>query len=171
MRVLIDGYNLLFQSGLGGRNRGPGWIQRARDQLIKFIQDHMSEAWAKQTTLVFDKSQGVQSQLDFQSNRGIRVRFAIEHEEADDLIEEMIREHNSPKSLIVVSSDLRVRRQTLARRAQAVDSETFLRDLESGQFLDSVSGADSNQDQPLDDKTLSEDEVNYWLREFGDDEQ
>lgn len=171
MRVLIDGYNVLFQSGLGGRSRGPGWIQRARDQLLIFFQDNMSDQWVRDTTVVFDKSQGKQSQLDHQTSRGLKILFAVEHDEADDLIEDLIKAHHSPKFLIVVSSDLRVRRQAMARRAQSIDSETFLRQLEDGKFRDSPGSGDSTpeaSDRPVSDQPLTDDEVRYWLREFGD---
>lgn len=85
----------------------------------------MSDQWVRGTTVVFDKSQGKQSQLDHQTTRGLKILFAVEHDEADDLIEELIKAHHSPKSLIVVSSDLRVRRHAMARRAQSIDAETF----------------------------------------------
>lgn len=169
MRVLIDGYNLLFQSGLGGRARGPGWIKNARDQLLAFIQGRMSSDWLKSTVVVFDKSQGSQSHLDFQTSLGLQVKFAVEHDEADDMIEELIRKHFSPKSLTVVSSDLRVRRQATTRRAEAVDSEQFLRRLEQAYYLDH--GQSPEQDYRTDQTSsgeLSEEEVEFWLREFGD---
>lgn len=167
IRVLIDGYNLLFQSGLGGRARGPGWIQNARDHLLAFIQTRMSPTWLRSTVVVFDKSQGRQSQLDFQTSLGLQIKFAVEHDEADDLIEELIRGHFSPKSLTVVSSDLRVRRQALTRRAEAVDSEQFLRRLEQAFYLD-----DDTQDamprEEVDKNELSDEEVQFWMKEFGD---
>ena len=169
MRVLIDGYNLLFQSGLGGRARGPGWIKQARDQLVAFIQARMSSDWLKSTVIVFDKSQGHQSQLDFQTSMGLQIKFAVEHDEADDLIEELIRKHFSPKSLTVVSSDLRVRRQAVTRRAEAVESEQFLRRLEQAYYLDEDDagepGLQLGENTP---DELSEEEVRFWLKEFGD---
>ncbi|MFO0940650.1 MAG: NYN domain-containing protein [Pirellulales bacterium] len=168
MRVLIDGYNLLFQSGLGGRARGPGWIQNARDQLLTFIQSQMSPAWLRSTVVVFDKSQGRQLQLDFQTTLGLQVKFAVEHDEADDLIEELIRKHSSPKSLTVVSSDLRVRRQAVTRRAEAVESEQFLRRLETAYYLDQEEGESSKMSASEEHhRELSEEEVNFWLNEFG----
>lgn len=166
MRILIDGYNLLFQSGLGGRARGPGWIQNARDELLRTLQQRMSALWLQSTTVVFDKSQGRSTQLDYQTSAGIWVKFAVEHDEADDLIEELIRAHHSPKSLTVVSSDLRVRRQALARRAEAVDSELFLRRLESSYYANPTTAEEQSAES--NDNELSEEEVRFWLKEFGD---
>jgi predicted RNA-binding protein with PIN domain len=169
MRILIDGYNLLFQSGLGGRARGPGWIQQARGQLINFLHAHMGDHWTTSTTIVFDKSQGKETQLDYHTQRGMRIVFAIEHPEADDLIEELIQAHTSPKSLMVVSSDLRVRRRAVTRRARSVDSEAFLRMLEGGQFLEPPTGQEAFKGDSIDEADrLSDSEVQFWLREFGD---
>jgi predicted RNA-binding protein with PIN domain len=129
----------------------------------------MSPDWLKGTVVVFDKSQGQQSNLDFQTSLGLQVKFAVEHDEADDLIEELIRKHFSPKSLTVVSSDLRVKRQAVARRAEAVDSEQFLRRLEQDYYLDQE-GSSPNK-VPVDkglQRELSEEEVKFWLNEFGD---
>jgi uncharacterized protein len=169
MRILIDGYNLLFQSGLGGRARGPGWIQQARGELVKFLHAHLGDHWTTSTTVVFDRSQGKEKQHDSQTQRGIRIVFAIEHPEADDLIEELIQAHSSPKSLMVVSSDLRVRRRAMTRRGRSVDSEAFLRMLEGGQFLEPPTQSESGVgNSTAEDDRLSDSEVQFWLREFGD---
>lgn len=171
MRILIDGYNLLFQSGLGGRARGLGWIQRAREQLTGLLHSHMDDHWTTGTVIVFDKSQGKETQHDKQTERGLKIIFAVEYPEADDLIEELIQAHSSPKSLIVVSSDLRVRRRATTRRAQSLDSETFLRKLESGQFTKKPQESETEKAPGGirdDASTLSDLEVQFWLREFGD---
>lgn len=169
MRILIDGYNLLFQSGLGGRPRGPGWIQQARDQLCEFLHAHMDDFWTSNTTIVFDKSQGKEKQYDSQTQRGLKIIFAIEHPEADDLLEELIQAHTAPKSLFVVSSDLRVRRRAVKRRARGLDSEAFLRMLENGQFLKQTTVLEAPPDDLANaDPRLSDSEVQFWLRQFGD---
>lgn len=167
MRLLIDGYNLLFQSGVGPRKRVPGWVVAAREQLLKRLDHCLSTEWRSAAVVVFDKSQGNQSQLDFRSAGGIRVRFAIEHDEADDMLEELIRSHHAPKSLMVVSSDQRIRRQAKARRAQPVDSETFLRAMEAGDFLQ-VTRPGHKAAESSDGAMISQDEVDYWLRKFTD---
>ncbi|MEM8735650.1 MAG: NYN domain-containing protein, partial [Planctomycetota bacterium] len=54
VRILIDGYNLLFQSTLVGRSRGDGWLQQARLRLIGWLAERMNQNERKQTTIVFD---------------------------------------------------------------------------------------------------------------------
>jgi len=98
--------------------------------------------------------------------RGIQVAFAFEYDEADDMLENLIRKHSSPKHLTVVSSDNRIRKCAMARRAISVDSDTFLNRLE--QLLRRWE-AEVDQDANGDSFALTESEVQEWLREFGED--
>lgn len=166
MRILIDGYNLLFQSQLVGRGRGPGWLQRARDRLIKHLHSHIAKDLLARTTIVFDASQTGDASKDVLSSHGVSILFAREHPEADDLLEELIRQHSSPKNLTVVSSDQRIRRCANGRRARSIDSEAFLDSLEKQEFQlpKSATRQDNLSDEPLE---LSEEQIEYWLREFG----
>jgi predicted RNA-binding protein with PIN domain len=56
---------------------------------------------------------------------GLRVWFAHQHREADDLIEDLIDQHPSPRSLVVVSSDRRIQIAASCRQAQAIDSRDW----------------------------------------------
>ncbi len=56
---------------------------------------------------------------------GVEVYFSGEHHEADDVIEEKILENTAPKSLVVVSSDNRLRRAAAKRKATAIGAEAF----------------------------------------------
>jgi hypothetical protein len=62
-------------------------------------------------------------------HRGLHVRFAAQHEDADELIEELIRTNSAPRRLTVVSSDHRLQTAARRRRARAVDSEPWFEDL------------------------------------------
>ena len=62
-------------------------------------------------------------------HRGITVRFAAQYEEADELIEELIRADSAPRRLVVVSSDHRIQRAARRRRAKAVDSDVWYAEL------------------------------------------
>jgi uncharacterized protein len=178
MFVLIDGYNLLFHSQLVGRGRGQGWLQRARERMFALLASRLPESQLGKVTIVFDASQRTESQPQACSVRGMQIVFASEHPEADDLLEELIRSHSAPKQLLVVSSDLRVQRSGKVRRAMVIDSESFLDRCESGYYLhaqqsqgrekprrDSVEET-SPQEQQL---GLSKEEVEFWLKEFGND--
>lgn len=170
MRILIDGYNLLFQSQLVGKGRAVGWLDRARKRLIAHLHATLGEDLLQQTFVVFDASQVGDTGADFQSDRGVKVIFARQHPEADDLLEELIRKHSSPKRLMVVSSDQRIGRCARARRAQLTTSASFLRGLEEHRWsaLDGVRSEPLDRlDHPSRGQTLSQDQVEFWLREFG----
>ncbi|MCA9125426.1 MAG: NYN domain-containing protein [Planctomycetales bacterium] len=162
-RLLIDGYNLLFQSNLVGKGRGPKWLDVARARLITFLEQHLTPDICKTTQVVFDaSSSGGRLQGSF-SSAGIEITFANEHPEADDLLEYIIRRHSHPKNLRVVSSDQRIRRCARARRAESVDSESFIRQLES---QPQGSARNAGLEQLSEEPQLSNTEVDYWLREF-----
>jgi len=171
MRILIDGYNLLFQSPMVGRGRGPGWLDRARKRLLSHLHTSLSPDLLQQTKLVFDASRQGITAADFRSERGISVVFSTQHPEADDLLEELILRHTSPKSLLVVSSDRRIRQCATARRARPISSEQFLRDLQELRFkVDEVTSpgpADERKPHSAGEETLTEEQINFWLKEFG----
>lgn len=179
-KLLIDGYNLLFQSPFVGRGRGQGWLEKARKRLIVELTKSLTEAERRETTLVFDASGRVDASArgdrpaESPTVNEIEVVYASEHAEADDLLEELIRRAPQPKLLRVVSSDQRIRRCARARRAESLDSEAFLLEMETRQSQSlrssqtepsgSEPGTDRNEGEPA---SLSESEVDYWLREFG----
>jgi uncharacterized protein len=171
-RLLIDGYNLLFTSGMDGRGRGPRWLQRARERLLVFLHSKLPAEDIPFTVIVFDAATrpfhtGGTDEAEAASNRqaaqGIQVIFAVDYDEADDLLENMIRRHPAPKSLTVVSSDHRILKCALARRAQALDVDSFLTHLESA-----AANEESTLQNEKHDYSISPDEVERWLREFGE---
>jgi hypothetical protein len=95
-------------------------------------------------------------------HRGLAVRFAHKSEEADELIEELIRGDSAPKRLTVVSSDHRLQTAARRRRAKAVDSEswweTLLRARRERQKEPPAKGKPEGE--------ISASEVEYWLHEF-----
>jgi predicted RNA-binding protein with PIN domain len=110
---LIDGYNLLHALGLLRRDAGGRALENARRRLLHFLHDALGKP-PPDMTVVFDAATpppGVPNAFDF---HGLRVRFAVGFEEADDLIEQLIGTCPSPRQLWVVSDDHRL--QTAARR-------------------------------------------------------
>lgn len=171
MRILIDGYNLLFQSPFVGRGRGKGWLERARKNLVVHLQTQIADDLLPKTVLVFDASQKGDLSADFRSAKGVTVLFSRLHAEADDFLEELIRSHSSPRSLTVVSSDHRIKKCANARRAKAITSEHFLEELDRGRWRSQIlaSEGQSSESSGLDekDRLLTDEQVNFWLDEFG----
>ncbi len=128
MAILIDGYNLLHATGIVGRGIGPGGLERSRLALVNFLAESIDPAELPHTTIVFDARQttGLPQVIE---HRGVRVRFAVQHDAADDLIEELIRADSAPRRLVVVSSDHRLQRAARRRRAKAIDSDVWYAEL------------------------------------------
>lgn len=130
VRLLIDGYNLLHHSQLLGRARGPKWLQLARDRLIRHVAKLLDDSERSRTQFVFDVKRRSSAPPEDAVVEGMLITYAIDHIEADDLIERIIRQHPQPKLLTVVSSDHRLQRSAQARRATSVDSDVWLEQLE-----------------------------------------
>jgi predicted RNA-binding protein with PIN domain len=162
---------------------GPQAVDRAAHKSL-------TEAERRETTLVFDASGRVDPSgygdppTNASTVNDIEVLYASEHAEADDLLEELIRRAPQPKLLRVVSSDQRIRRCARARRAESLDSEAFLQEMENREKENRQSQArGSRPSDPSGSEAhptslnevgngegtanLSEAEVDYWLREFG----
>ncbi|MCI0333839.1 MAG: NYN domain-containing protein [Planctomycetes bacterium] len=93
------------------------------------------------------------------------VHFAPRHSDADEMIEDLLEQHRSPKSLVVVSSDHRVQRAARNRGATFVDSAEWYAERRAALRKSDV--ADHPATKP--DARLSPDELSYWLRQFGDE--
>ena len=98
----------------------------------------------------------------------------VEYEDADSLIEELIQKNSTPKNLTVVSSDHRLHRAALRRKATPIDSDVWFDELE--QLPPRVDGADGgldSSDSNVEEKDVPDSLKNVdWAEEFGfrDDE-
>jgi predicted RNA-binding protein with PIN domain len=164
MPLLIDGYNLLNAVGIIGRGVGPGSLERARLALMNFLAESLEQEELPRTTVVFDAQDpppGLPREL---VHRGITVRFASQYDDADSLIEELIRRDSSPRRLTVVSGDHRLHRAARRRKARAVDADVWYAEMvrRRQQRRRSASDVPARPPVPL----LAED-VDYWIRQFG----
>ena len=172
MRLLIDGYNLMFEStsverSLDGKNA----LRRARGRLLHLLVDLIDESMRDQTMIVFDAKKAPPGLPDRYEYYGIQIVFARDWDSADELIQTEIRRHSAPKTLTVVSSDHAIHRKALARGAKVIDSDDWLdRELENRSRM-ARQGPDSpetNADRELESKNreLSDVEMEKWLKEF-----
>lgn len=182
LRLLIDGYNLLHATGAISQGRGPGRLAKARQRMLGQIAAELTEEERRATQVVFDTQRSIDDE-PATSVRGMRVTYAVGFAEADDLIEQLIRQHPQPRTLTVVSSDVRVQRCAKSRKARAVGSDQWLMELldgherteptasaSPGEVAESAAHADSLGRNEIDtdrEKRLSNDEVQAWLKEFG----
>lgn len=165
-RVIIDGYNLIFQCGLEGRSRSPMALERARDRLIKSLTLHLSDEQRSRTMVVFDaKDLPIKEVESISYKNGITIVYAVDYDEADSLIEELIIKNSIPKQLTLVSSDHRIHKAARRRRANPIDSDVWFDQLEKG-ALDSEPGAIDDPDAI--DKSIPDGFADVdWTKEFG----
>lgn len=166
MKLLIDGYNLLFARGIVGRETDPGMLARSRNSLLEFVARRFGET--DDVTIVFDAREAPTGLSRVLTCHGLTVLFSERNEEADDVLERLIRAENSPRHLTVVSSDHRVQAAARRRGAAYVDCDAWLVSLSdaarSDRSLDSAPPPE--QDKP--DQPQSADEIEQWLRAFGE---
>ncbi len=169
MSLLIDGYNLLHVTGIFGKGTGPGTFQRSREALLRFLAASLTPDERNQTTVVFDANEappGLPRTVDFDQ---MTVRYATDYPDADTLIEELIQDANSPRSLLVVSSDHRIQRAARKRRARFVDSDVWYSDLWQRRAQSRQSQQKSGPEKPVGD--LSTAEIDRWVEEFSSPEE
>jgi len=162
--VLIDGYNLLYATGIVVRGIGPGTLERARLALLNFLAASIEPERIPRTTIVFDAAGRMRERPREVEHRGLKVIFAVGYADADALIEALIRSHSAPKQLTVVSSDRRIQQAARRRRARAVDSEAWYAALVASRQSTQADVAEVPGRPPV---PLLEEDVDYWLRQFG----
>ncbi len=166
MPILIDGYNLLHAAGIIPRGVGRGTLAAARRALLNWLVSSLEPEDVRETTVVFDGAdppRGLPREFEHQ---GLTVCFSTGYENADAMLEELIRKSTVPKSLLVVSSDHRVQRAARRRRAEAVDSDAWyfgIREQSRCPPCESPTGPPAKPTAPLDAA-----DVQQWLDEFSD---
>ena len=126
MRTLIDGYNVMFAGGLMGERFGPDRFRKVRHRFLNDVAAAFSPVECRATMIVFDATHPPPDRPDSTSHKGMTILFAVRAESADEQIEALVAAHSSPKTLTVVSSDHRVRRAALRRRAQVMSADEYL---------------------------------------------
>jgi predicted RNA-binding protein with PIN domain len=161
---VIDGYNLLHAMGVLGGRVGPGGLEKARARLLGLLAGAF-KAESSAVTVVFDAAKALPGGEPEIEDRGLHVVFAVGKQEADDVIERLIRLASAPKSLHVVSDDRRVQQAARRRHGVALGCEEFL--LQLDKMRRRLPPADASEKQ----EGLSEEETRRWLKEFGDVEK
>ncbi|NLX98922.1 MAG: hypothetical protein GXY83_22480 [Rhodopirellula sp.] len=164
MAILVDGYNVLYAVGILGGGVGPGTLERARMALLNFLAASLTPDEAATTTVVFDAADAPGGLPRIYRHRQVTVRFAVGHESADALLEELIRRDSAPRRLTVVSSDHRIQRAARRRRARVADSEAWWEEL-ARRRAKRQPRPENLPAKPV--SPLSDNELAYWLEQFG----
>lgn len=166
LKTVIDGYNLLHQTPVMQSGSGPAWLHQQRINLIQELAKLLTPAERTTTMCVFDAHTDRSPNTTDFVLEDIRVCFAHHHREADDFIEDLIEQHRSPRSLLVVSSDRRIRNAAKYRQVKTIDSREWYDNI-SLRYTDSLSHATlpTNEVDPESIKNASilEYEVDAWV--------
>src|SRR4249920_21572 len=157
MRYLIDGYNLLHAMGVLHGQTGPKVLEKARLRLLSMLRGRFEQRTGN-VTVVFDAAHAPPGAIEAQDYHGIHVRFAVNEDQADDLIEQIIRQESAPSRLAVVSDDRRLQQAGRRRRCQVQGC---------GEFLDHILKPKQTTEPPAKPAAPSEDRE-HWLKEFAD---
>ena len=163
MRTLIDGYNLMHAGGLLGGRLGPDGFRKVRTRFLNDLAAWLDPVEAHLTTVVFDAVEAPLNLASATRHKGLSVLYAVEHESADERIEELIVQHSSPKTLTVVSSDHRIQKAAIRKRAKVLSADDYWC------LLDDLKGR-KRLARPLEDRARAQipsaDEAAFWLEEF-----
>lgn len=166
MSLLIDGYNLLHGSGILPKGVGPGTLERSRSALLNFLAEALEPGELRHTIVVFDAAAAPPGLPRSVDHHGISVRYAAQYENADELIEELIKADTSPRKLVVVSSDHRLHKAARRRKATPIDSDRWYAAMLERRRAHPMK-RETGSIKPAAPATAGE--VEYWLREFGED--
>lgn len=123
MPYLIDGYNLL--RAVQGIHEE--YAEIAESGLCRILSEYIRIKRSR-GQIVFDGI-GPPDRSVLCGYGNLEVFFSGQRLEADDVIEDKIEDNTAPKSLIVVSTDRRIRAAANSRRAVAVRSDLFFDDV------------------------------------------
>lgn len=153
---IIDGHNLLHSI----RKADEEFEPVSDVQLCRTIGDYL-ELIGDSAEVVFDGT-GPPDKTGFANVGIVEVLFAGRGTDTDTVIENKITASTAPKRLAIVSSDRRLRRAALRRKATAVKSEDFWRDVQK-----QLSRKRPAKEPQAKRQGLSESETKQWLEYFG----
>jgi predicted RNA-binding protein with PIN domain len=126
VRLILDGYNVLFQTPLLVASRGQNDYRVGRARLIAFTSLVVPTPILSQTIIVFDSKRERTEEAAIENhNSGIRIAYASNFDEADQYIEAMIAESAYPKQLEVVTSDGKIRSTAQYYASKTIDAKEW----------------------------------------------
>lgn len=160
MRVLVDGYNLLFASSVFVPEGMAPTLSNTRDALLDFLAETIAAKLLPQTTVVFDAAQAPPGLPKEMQHRGMRIVFSAKKSSADEVLEDLLDNAKQPKELLVISSDHRIQRAARQKGAKYVDSEQWLKEQAANRK------AQKQQSSELKPELPSSEDAAHWIEAF-----
>ena len=156
--IIIDGYNLI--EATPEQFKKMPTLENRRNHLLKMIQ---STPQLKNITVyvIFDGKSSERNHLKYRQ-KNISIIFSGKEQDADAVIQKMIRQNASRKSLHIISSDREIQHTARDHHARISSSQEFWKQLRDKRPVQtnlnkSVSGGE---------KELNKSEVQEWLDIF-----
>lgn len=130
-------------------------------RLLAGIAEKLRPEEQSRCTVVFDAREPPPDANPHQRHQQITVLFAPDSGDADEMIEELVRRHPSPRQLVVVSSDHRLQKAVLKRSGRAIDSEVWLHQLDRRPRA-------GNSPAPAPAAAAPKRNLDDWQQEFGE---
>jgi len=156
MPVIIDGYNLLWS--VQGASED---FESISDVGLCQIVGRYLKLTGEKGEVVFDGI-GPPDKSRFDNISNLEVLFSGRSSDADIVIEDKIRTSTAPRRLTVVSSDRRLRKAALARKATAIKSQDFWDNLQK-----QLRRKRTVKEPTAKHQGLNESETEQWLKYFG----
>ena len=157
MPFLIDGYNV-YHAAIKMRNE---WSHIVPQKLCQLVADDM-HCMGDHAVLVFDGRPLRGQTVDNFDADCIRVLYSGPDQDADSLLEKLIKKTTAPRRLIVVSSDRVLRRAARRRRAVSLGAADYL-----SQLLQRAQHTPARPSEPQQKhQGLGKDELDSWLELF-----
>jgi predicted RNA-binding protein with PIN domain len=172
-RLLVDGYNLMFDQGWGpARHSDHKALQRGRELLITRLADRIPVDLRAAVWIVFDALDAPKHLASRLVMQGMNVVFSRDWLSADEMIQQILSLHSSPKAMMVISSDHAVQRKANARSARFSDSDRWEEAIALAFPMDSPQHdgpgkASEDKSSEHRDRPISHDERDEWLKRFG----
>lgn len=163
IKTLVDGYNLMLGSVVSPDARAKRNLHDSRLYFLRWLESNLSPEYRSSVCIVFDTPRS--SHQDQQSSfHGIRIIYSASHVSADECIQQLIKDHNSPQKLTVVSSDHQIQRYAKARGATPVDSEIWIDEINLRKHRSDRAAMSEEVSTEKPDGII---DTRKWLDEFG----
>ena len=102
MKIIIDGYNLMYRMELTGT------LEQKREELLESLAEFMSVN-PNEILVVFDGGRNPSQHRGAEAKYGIKIFYSAQGETADDYIMEMVEKRKGKAKMhLVVSSDRKI---------------------------------------------------------------
>lgn len=165
--LLIDGYNLIFLSGVKADKVDSVELKRLRDNLIWKLNRYAEKKDAT-VIVVFDSPyEDPLKQCSYKKEGRVEVIYTSKGLTADKVIIDIVQKSPSPSNYTVVTSDSSIVKTCSNSGSKVMTSETFLKKLFSTFEVQEDKGEDKNF-KAVKEKLegISKEDAKFWLDVF-----